>query len=184
MTAMYVEDGMPPLRDRLAELWTTIVSVEEELAGFESDPFPPPRMHPPASEAEVDAVERRVGCLLPPSYRAFLLLYNGIDNFEYDMPLLSTHELVAGDEGWVEDLADEEPELASFAIAGSDASNAGYLAFDRSSASGGGELEIVHLTLQLAQTRWPSFVLMLENRLERSRQRLAVKRADRAALKD
>lgn len=59
---------------------------------------------PAATEAELEELERRLLCKLPPSYRSFLATYNGfgpISFFIYD--LCSTDEI-----NW---LAQEEPEL-------------------------------------------------------------------------
>ena len=175
---------MSLLSDKLAEVWTSILEVEAEIAKYKTTPFPPPVSNPPASGAELAALEQHLGQVLPPLYREFLSLHNGVKNFELDMPLLATHEIIADEHGWVEDLAEEEPELAKFYIAGSDEANAGYLVFDQRVRSADGEMEVVHLTLRLAQTRWPSFLQMLEDRLKRSNRRLQAERADREQLED
>jgi hypothetical protein len=175
---------MPQLRDQLAELWTTILTVEAAIAKYKENPFPPPEMNRRASQVELHALERHLGLILPPSYREFLSLYNGVKNFECDMPLLSAYEIIADEYGWVEELAEEDPELARFFIAGSDESNAGYFVFDHRVRSEDGEMELVHLSLRLAETRWPSFLQMLKNRLQRSQKRLETERADREQLED
>ena len=55
-----------------------------------------PRPNPPASPRTIDEYEKRIGLKLPPSYRAFLELYNGYDWLAFSGPLLSIEEVSPG----------------------------------------------------------------------------------------
>ena len=175
---------MSDLRERLRYLWSEIVRVEAELDQYTDYSFPPPEPNPPATAAQLEALQEHLGLQLPPSYREFLGLHNGIENFEYDLHLMSTEQIIANDEGWVEDLADEEPELARFFLAGDDDTNAGCYVFDHQKVDDGGEMEVVHFSMRLEETRWPSFLDLLEERLKRSEEHLKSERADRDLLPD
>jgi HEAT repeat protein len=59
---------------RLVERWDALVRAT-------SDDPPETFLQPPATEAEIVALERRLGRALPPSYRAFLAHSNGADAF-------------------------------------------------------------------------------------------------------
>jgi hypothetical protein len=121
---------------------------------------------------------------LPPSYREFLLLHNGVRNFEYDMPLLSAIEIIAGGGAWVTDVADEFPDLARFPIAGSDYTYAGSYFLDTLSTSNDGEMEVVHIGMKFDVERWPNFLELLRDRIERLEIVLKAERADREKLED
>ena len=60
--------GIGPLADR----W-------DQLIRAVSDDPPATYLKPPATEADVAALEARIGATLPPSYRAFLAVTNGAD---------------------------------------------------------------------------------------------------------
>jgi hypothetical protein len=175
---------MSDLRDQLSQLWNQIVDVEAEINKFTEFQDPAPITNPPATVIEIDALEHHLGLTLPPSYREFLFLFNGMQNLEGDMPLLSTHEIIAGNQGWVEEIEEERPELVRFHIAGNDETNAGYYVFDCDRTSGDGEMETVHLTLNLQEYRWTSFFEMLQDRLRRSSDVLKREIADREMLED
>jgi cell wall assembly regulator SMI1 len=63
-----------PELGELIERWDGLVKAT-------SDDPPETFLQPPASEAEIAALEARLGTNLPPSYRAFLAISNGADAF-------------------------------------------------------------------------------------------------------
>jgi hypothetical protein len=175
---------MLQLKEEINNIWNQIVVVEKELAQYSNSSFSMPETNPSATPEELDELERHLRLKLPPSYRAFLTLYNGVRNFEYDMPLLSTHEIIAGGDAWVEDVEEEFPELARFFIAGSDYTYAGSYFFNYQCTSDDGEMEIVHISIKMEDARWSSFKEMLIDRLERLMLLLKAERADREKLED
>ncbi|MEV5989665.1 SMI1/KNR4 family protein [Streptomyces sp. NPDC052051] len=54
--------------------------------------LPIPRLYPPASAAQIAALEQRAGQRLEPGYREFLLLTDGMDGFNMTMPLFGCHD--------------------------------------------------------------------------------------------
>ena len=56
--------------------------------------------------------------------------------------------------------------------------------FDYRKVDDSGEMEVVHLSLRLEETRWPSFLSLLEDRLGRSEGYLKSERADRDLLRE
>ncbi|MFD7872909.1 SMI1/KNR4 family protein [Streptomyces sp. NPDC059766] len=75
------------------EMWMLIgelmrAKTREYLASSPIDPEYMPRLRPPATSAQIDALESLAGQPLDPEYRRFLSLSDGLDGFEYDMPLL------------------------------------------------------------------------------------------------
>ncbi|MER6959436.1 hypothetical protein [Streptomyces sp. NPDC000618] len=51
-----------------------------------------PHVYPPATAEGLLALERRARQVLDPSYRAFLLLTDGMDGFRLGMPLFGCHD--------------------------------------------------------------------------------------------
>jgi len=58
----------------LIERWDRLVKAT-------SDDPPETFLRPPATEAEITALEAKIGTPLPPTYRAFLAISNGADAF-------------------------------------------------------------------------------------------------------
>lgn len=54
------------------------------------------RLGAPATEEDIAKVEQLIGRALPPSYRAFLSLYNGWRMVDGETDLLSTDEMLSG----------------------------------------------------------------------------------------
>jgi hypothetical protein len=68
-------EAWKPFLKRWSEEWLS-VNKEEPISAFE-EPVTGWLGFPPAAEAEVAAVEKRLGCALPPSFRNFLLVTDG-----------------------------------------------------------------------------------------------------------
>lgn len=50
----------------------------------------------PATEQQIQLVEKAFHCSLPESYRLFLSIHNGWQNWSGDVALLSTEQMLAG----------------------------------------------------------------------------------------
>ncbi|GAA1000022.1 hypothetical protein GCM10009555_102120 [Acrocarpospora macrocephala] len=76
-------------------------SEEWQIANPAEEPGADPWLgFPAASPEEVEALERRLGCALPPSFREFLLVTNGWrDAGNFVSQLRNTDEI-----GWMRDL--------------------------------------------------------------------------------
>ncbi|GAA3018935.1 SMI1/KNR4 family protein [Streptosporangium longisporum] len=85
--------GWKPFLERWSEEWRLVNPAEEP----DADPW---LGFPPASPEQVEALERRLGCALPPSFREFLLVTNGWrDAGDFVWRLRDTDEI-----GWMRDL--------------------------------------------------------------------------------
>lgn len=157
---------VPNLKQQVAEAWKNVFSLTTQLVRL-GEPWEPPMPGPPATPAELAELEHHLGRALSPSYRLFLELHNGVKNFEYDMPLLSTSEVISCRGYWVEDAAEEHPELTGAPIAGSDYTYAGSYFLDYGSKPSNGEVAVVLLSMAGDITRWPSFLELLRDRSER-----------------
>jgi hypothetical protein len=85
------------------ELHSAIDEVLGALSGLAEFPryddvVPTP--HPPATDAEIAALERRIGLPLPPSYRQFLQWHNGYDWLAYPGHMLSIQDASPGGRYW------------------------------------------------------------------------------------
>ena len=168
----------------ISDCWKQIIRVRHELAAFSNSPVPAPQMGPPASPNELRALERHLGLTLPPSYREFLSLYNGVENFVGDVALRSTHTILAGEEDWLEEIAEEFPEFVKFCFAGDQHSYGDCYFFDPRHVAPDGEMEVVAVSLKMDEARWPNFSVLLQDMLERLELALAAERSDREALSD
>jgi hypothetical protein len=85
--------GWKPFLNRWSEEWQIANPAEEP----DADPW---LGFPPASPEEVETLERRLGCVLPPSFREFLLVTNGWRNAgNFVWQLRNSDEI-----GWMRDL--------------------------------------------------------------------------------
>jgi hypothetical protein len=57
----------------------------------------PQSLNPPATAAEIEALERHLGVRLPPSYRDLLEICNGWQGFAANVQLLSTDQHIHGE---------------------------------------------------------------------------------------
>jgi cell wall assembly regulator SMI1 len=64
-----------------------------------------PKAHPPATEDQIEEYEKHLGHSLPPSYRAFLELYNGYDWLAYPGHMLSIEDVMPRGR-WYEDIVE------------------------------------------------------------------------------
>lgn len=167
------EEQMKTLLDRLME-----ASFERDRY-FEEDAAPPVP-GPPASPEQLAALERHWGRRLPPSYRKLLGIYNGITKFWFDVPLLSTQDVI-DDTQEMHLLEEPFPELWRWAFACTTESY-DALTFDPSQLGDDGEMEVVLIGDEGEDTRWPTLEAFLQDQLSRVEAELAKEQADRANL--
>ncbi|MBA4861458.1 SMI1/KNR4 family protein [Streptomyces sp. PSKA54] len=70
--------------------------IREYLSETPVGLFPIPRLHTPAGQEEVVALEQRSGQPLEPHYREFLSLTDGVDGFYLTMPIFGCKDWQEG----------------------------------------------------------------------------------------
>lgn len=128
----------------------------------------------PCSPQQLAAMEQMLGKPLPPSYRAFLELYNGFEGFMGDQHLLAVEDQEAG---WVqvelerigdlfEEFGGDNPfEKGAIAVElGKDAPI--YLVLDPTKVRKNGEMDFVEYDDTEQQARFKDFISFLQSKLE------------------
>ncbi|MFF9490249.1 hypothetical protein [Streptomyces sp. NPDC014676] len=94
-----VLSGQPSLSrvEEFVEMWMLISELmrartREYLASSPLSPDEMPGLRPPATPAQVREREALAGQPLDPEYRRFLSLTDGLDGFQYTMPLLGCRD--------------------------------------------------------------------------------------------
>jgi hypothetical protein len=168
--------------EKLDQLWQQIVAAVAERDSYLTSNSTPPISGPPATNAELTELEKYWGWQLPPSYRTFLSLRNGVKNFAYDTPLLSTHQIINDSMSW--DVVDElDPDLIPSVFAASEYSDL-FFCFDYRHPKPDGELEVVIFTLNGAQERHPNFLAWLYTYLDVMQAGIDREKADREFLRE
>jgi hypothetical protein len=122
-------------------------------------PVQPP---PGAAPGAVEAVERRLGRPLPPSYRELLAQHDGLPGFYQGASLLGTRPLARGTYVALARLSIEGPSLFPFGV---DTVGETIFAWETEVARADGELSIVVWVNEIGE-RVPSFPDFLELVLE------------------
>jgi hypothetical protein len=78
---------------RMIDLLEEIVRITTEINTIALDPDAP-MLQPPAIREDIDRVERLFGVPLPPSYRRFLEITDGVPHFTSGFDLLSTRQIL------------------------------------------------------------------------------------------
>lgn len=168
-------------REKLNELWIQIANATEERYKYLTQEPMRPKEGPPASEAQLRALEAHWGIPLPPSYRKFLSLYNGVEKFANEDPLLSTDRILAWDiEEWTP-MHELDRELARTHFVGDEYSTA-FFSFDFRNPQPDGEMEVVIAWDNGAKARHASFVAFLESHLRILIEGIEREKADRRGL--
>lgn len=164
----------------MKELLDEIAESVFELDKYYSETPGRPIKGPPATSNQLAELERHWQISLPPSYREALSAYNGMTSFYFDIPLLSTQEII-------EDVNDSKtfeeffPQLWRYLFAyGTESYDA--FAFDPTRVSDDGEMEVVQIGEMGEQKRWQRFDLFLQDYLKKLKQDIENERADRAKL--
>lgn len=116
-----------------------------------------------ASPAAIDAVERRLGLPLPPTYRALLEQHDGVPQLYHGTSLLGARPLARGTYVDLARLVIDAPEGAPVDLVpfGVDAQGETIFAWDRSALREDGEMEIVVWINEIG-TRVDTFPAFLE----------------------
>jgi hypothetical protein len=131
-------------------------------------------VQPPAGAAPgaIEAVERRLGRPLPPSYRELLAQHDGLPGFYQGAALLAARPLARGTYVALARLSIDGPELFPFGV---DAAGETIFAWDTAAARSDGELGIVVWMNEIGE-RVPSFPDFLALVLEMLGAEIAEKR--------
>lgn len=167
--------------DKLKSLWSEITEAMQERYSYLTEAIVRPVEYSPATPEQLEALKKYWGFALPPSYRLFLSLYNGVENFAYSTPLLSIEQIMQSDEDdW--DVVDElDPDLVKFVFAGGAYSDL-FFCFDFRTAKSDGEYEVVIFTIDGNQERHASFMDFLQTYLDTLRAGIVLEKADRDGL--
>jgi hypothetical protein len=153
----------------------------DQLAGYEERPR---TLGPPASPAQLAALEQRFGHALPPSYRAFLELHNGWDEFSGGSKLLAVEdhgrdwvrERIAYWDALIEDDAANPFRCGCLPVLFGEDENH-FLVLDPRTVRDDGEMDFVDFDYTVEFVRYPTFTEFLRDDLEITR-RLIAQHAD------
>jgi hypothetical protein len=146
---------------RWQPLLAEIRAVKLTLARLDPRAGMPVQPPPGASLCAIEAVERRIGRPLPPSYRELLAQHDGLPGFYQGAALLGVRPLTRGTYVDVVRVS-LETDLCPFGIDGKAET---IFAWDLSSARADGELEVVMWMNEIGE-RVPSFPAFLDLVLE------------------
>jgi len=166
----------------LKQLIDDFVDIEEILNGYYGIEPARPLIRPPAPAKDLDSLEKyllRRKLPFPPSYRAFLATCNGITGFDADLNLLSAKEVMNPVDMALES---DFPNLAIFVIAQGNTS--AFISFDSESTDDAGEMEVVWVTEDGDEIRYPNFGTFLQMVRDQSQETLKQEQADRRNLPD
>ena len=168
-------------REELKELWVRRANATEERYKYLTAEPMRPKEGPPASESQLRAVEARWGIPLPPTYRMFLSLYNGVEKFANEDPLLSTDQILAWDVQEWTPMHEVDRELAKTHFVGDEYSSA-FFSFDFRTPQPDGEMEVVIAWDNGATARHANLVAFLESHLGVLLKGIEQEKADREGL--
>jgi hypothetical protein len=158
-----------------------LVESEYALQEFTEDAPVRPVPGSPVSKNELAALEsylQGVGLTVPPSYREFLAIANGIAGFKSNFSLVSAGEIAISPH---KSLTRRFPKLSKFMIGRGNSLE--FLAFDPDKVTAG-EMEVVSLSDTGDESRYPDFAQYLQTRLDQLQRALKLEKADRKGLKD
>ena len=146
---------------RWQPLLAEIRALKLSLARLDPQAGMPVQPPPGAPLRAIEAVERRMGRPLPPSYRELLAQHDGLPGFYQGAALLGVRPLTRGTYVDLVRLS-LDGELVPFGI---DGKGETFFAWDASSARADGEMEVVVWMNEIGE-RVPSFPAFLELTLE------------------
>ena len=166
--------------DVTKKLIEEMVEAEYELQKLVADEPVKPIPRPPASTKELAALEahlRKAKIPFPPSYRKFLSICNGIDDFMSHFSLLDVAGVMQGPSS---NQKKYYPSYAPFVIG--KGTSLEFLAFETANPDGD-ELEVVFVTDEGEESRYADFRQFMVEHLEALHDELESERADRRTLK-
>jgi hypothetical protein len=163
-----------PARERLKGVVQQLIEKQKELAKLTEDEEASLQLGRPCSPRQLARVEQALGKPIPPSYRAFLELYDGWDDFEGDAKILGSDDVGAA---WVKsriakkgalfiEFTKKNP-LASFGFPiflGPTSSRLAVL--DTRKVDGEGEMPVITYDYTKKEDEYASFTAFLEGELE------------------
>jgi len=180
--------------DEMRRILEDILEAQHEFLKFHSDqPEVLSQLSAPASPQQLTRLDAFIGrrkLKLPPSYRQFLSVSNGIQIFRIQtrFALRSVEEIIAAetdDEGWdelSEDFDDVGP-VHHFIIGGGDAIV--VCGFDPSTVDDRGEMKVIEFDVEMNDpNEHDDFEAFLRAELQNYQDDVAQAVQDRAALKD
>jgi hypothetical protein len=166
--------------EQMKELLDLLIEATYERNRFSDEDATRPEPGPPATPERLAALERHWGRRLPPSYRQLLGIYDGMTQFWFEIPLLSTQDII--DDTHERSTFEEPfPELWKWIFAcGTESYDA--LAFDTAQTADDGEMAVVLVGDEGEDERWPTLEAFLQDHLARVQAQLEQERADRKDL--
>jgi hypothetical protein len=158
-----------------------LVDSEYALQEYTEDQPVRPVAKPPVSKGELEALEsylRGSNLAIPPSYRDFLSIANGIAGFKSNFSLVSAQEITIPPH---RSLVRRYAKLSKFMFGRGNSLE--FVAFDPDKATGG-EMEVVSVSDDGNESRYPDFAQYLHARLGQLQKALKLEEADRKGLKD
>ena len=155
------------MKKEIARLIGELVATWREDA---DDPDYEPALRPPASAEQIAGLEAHLGFSLPPSYRAFLELHNGMTNYQNTHLLLGTEdhhgEWVQTQMDFYREVDQVEPFEAGavpLIVGEADDGINNFWAFDPNDQNEHGELAVVDWDYGCEEDRHPSFLELLRD---------------------
>jgi hypothetical protein len=168
---------MATLEHQINKLIKDIVKVKAQLAVFRR-PTPAPMVpRPPATNHAVQIVEKHLaarGLPLPPAFRAFLRVHDGVTDFDGHLNLLDCKALLGKRDP---SLRSDYPDLANFVIALGN--TPAFISFDPRTAKKTGEMEVVWVMPDGGEFRYSGFMELLTKFRDELRKTLKLTMADR-----
>jgi hypothetical protein len=158
-----------------------LVVAEYALQKYTEDEPVQPAPRPPVGKSELETLEsylRGSGLAIPPSYREFLAIANGIVGFKSNFSLVSAGEVTSPPH---KSLVRRFSQLSKFMIGRGNSLE--FVAFDPDKATDG-EMQVVSMSDDGNESRYPDFTLYLNTRLGQLQRALKLEEADRKGLKD
>lgn len=158
-----------------------LVEAEYTLQGYYDDAPLRPVPGPPASDKELADFESALHSQklpLPPSYRAFLAVCNGLEHFEPNLSLVRIETVLTPPSA---SLRRRYPALSRFMIGRGN--TLAFIAFDPDTARDG-EMEVVWVADDGNEARYPNFAQFMHLQLKRLLEAIDDEQADRKGLKD
>lgn len=162
------------LRAEIKKLIDDFIEAKVEYIRLRFDRDYAAQLGKPCSSEQIAVLEGFLGKPVPPSYRAFLELYNGFESISGNRSLLAVEDQGAG---WVqvelenigdlfEEFGDDNPfEKGAIPVElGQDAR--GYLVLDPRKVHENGEMDFVKYDFTQEQDRYGDFVSFLRSKVE------------------
>lgn len=151
-----------PSKGEISELLERIFQLKRSYCDFMMGPIGYPLPNSPATEEDIQRVEHDIGIKLPPSYRNFLSIHNGVRNWEGYFVLFSLNDYYYGKywEGIKELKKHAFQEGNTLIIEGlpiaHNLDTGQTLLLDTTKANKEGEMEVVHYHWE-EMNRYPTF---------------------------